>query len=175
MIILFAGLITGILFGFLLQKGRVLRYDKQLGALRLQDMTIIKFMLTHILVSMIGIHLLSDLGVVKLSIRSLNLGANIIGGLLFGLGWGFLGYCPGTSLGAVGEGRWDALWGIAGMLVGAAIYAEAYPFLKATVLSWGVLGRLTLPQVLGLNHWVVIIIFASGSLLLCRFFEQRGL
>jgi hypothetical protein len=37
------GLISGVLFGFLLQKGRVLRYDKQLGALRLLDMTIVKF------------------------------------------------------------------------------------------------------------------------------------
>jgi hypothetical protein len=36
------GLITGILFGFLLQKARVIRYDKQLGALRLLDMTIVK-------------------------------------------------------------------------------------------------------------------------------------
>jgi uncharacterized membrane protein YedE/YeeE len=172
---LIAGLGTGILFGFLLQKGRVLRYDKQLGALRLQDMTIVKFMLSNIMVAMVGMYLLSDLGVVKLSIRSLNLGANIIGGLLFGMGWGLLGYCPGTSLGALGEGRWDALWGIAGMLVGAGLYAEAYPFLKTTVLSWGVWGRLTLPQVLGLNHWVVIVGFILGSLLLCRFFEQRGL
>lgn len=172
---LIAGFSTGILFGFLLQKGRVLRYDKQLGALRLQDMTIVKFMLSNIMVAMVGMYLLSDLGVVKLSIRSLNLGANIIGGLLFGMGWGLLGYCPGTSLGALGEGRWDALWGIAGMLVGAGLYAEAYPFLKTTVLSWGVWGRLTLPQVLGLNHWIVIAVFILGSLLLCRFFEQRGL
>lgn len=172
---LLSGLITGIAFGFLLQKGRVLRYDKQLGALRLQDMTIIKFMLSSILVSMVGIYLLSDLGVVKLAIRSLNLGANIIGGLLFGLGWGLLGYCPGTSLGAVGEGRWDALWGIAGMLVGAALYAEAYPFLQATVLSWGIMGRLTLPQVLGLNHWFIIVACLIGSLFLCRFFEKHGL
>ena len=36
------GLITGILFGFFLQKGRVLRYDKQISALLLQDMTIVK-------------------------------------------------------------------------------------------------------------------------------------
>ena len=48
-------------------------------------------------------------------------------GLIFGIGWGLLGYCPGTSAGALGEGRWDAVWGILGMLAGAAIYAEAYP------------------------------------------------
>ncbi len=169
------GLITGILFGFLLQKGRVLRYDKQLGALRLLDMTIVKFMLSSILVGMVGIYFLKDLGLVKLSIKGTDLGANILGGLIFGMGWAFLGYCPGTAVGAVGEGRWDALWGIAGMLVGAAVFAEVFPTLKATVLTWGNLGKLTLPQVLGLNHWIVIVLFIVGSLLLFRFFEKNGL
>ena len=44
--ILLYGLITGIFFGFFLQRGQVLRYEKQLGALRLMDMTIVKFMLS---------------------------------------------------------------------------------------------------------------------------------
>ena len=48
------GLITGILFGFLLQKGRVLRYDKQIGALLMLDMTIVKFMMSAIVVGMVG-------------------------------------------------------------------------------------------------------------------------
>jgi hypothetical protein len=169
------GFITGILFGFLLQKGRVLRYDKQLGALRLLDMTIVKFMLSSILVGMVGIYFLKDLGLVKLSVKGTELGANILGGLIFGMGWAFLGYCPGTAVGAVGEGRWDALWGIAGMLVGAAVFAEVFPALKATVLTWGNLGKLTLPQLLGLNHWIVIVLFIIGSLLLFRFFEKNGL
>ena len=42
------GLITEILFGFLLQKAGVIRYDKQLGALRLMDMTLVKFMLSTV-------------------------------------------------------------------------------------------------------------------------------
>ncbi|MBI4794082.1 MAG: YeeE/YedE family protein, partial [Deltaproteobacteria bacterium] len=62
---LFYGLFTGVLFGFLLQRGRVLRYDKQLGALRLQDMTIIKFMLSAVLVGMVGIYLFHDLGLIS--------------------------------------------------------------------------------------------------------------
>ena len=112
---LLIGLITGVVFGFLLQRAHVLRYDKQLGALRLQDLTIVKFMLAHILVAMVGLYLLSDLGLAKLSLKATALGANILGGLIFGLGWGLLGYCPGTSLGALGEGRVDALSGILGM------------------------------------------------------------
>ncbi|MEJ2364381.1 MAG: YeeE/YedE thiosulfate transporter family protein [Deltaproteobacteria bacterium] len=173
--LLIYGLVTGILFGFFLQKGRVLRYDKQLGALRLLDMTIVKFMLSTVLVGMVGIYLLKDLGLVKLSIKSTNLGANIIGGLLFGVGWGLLGYCPGTSAGALGEGRWDALWGIIGMLVGAALFAEVYPALKTTILTWGDLGKITLPQVLGLSHWVIVPVMIVGALVLFWFFEQKGL
>ena len=74
------GLVTGILFGFFLQRGQVLRYDKQIGALRLIDMTILKFMLTAIFVGSVGIYLLKDLGLVTLSIKSTVLGATIIGG-----------------------------------------------------------------------------------------------
>ena len=55
------GLLTGILFGFLLQRGQVLRYDKQLGALRFLDMTIVKFMLSSVLVGMAGVYFLKDL------------------------------------------------------------------------------------------------------------------
>jgi uncharacterized membrane protein YedE/YeeE len=169
------GLVTGIIFGFLLQKARVIRYDKQLGALRLMDMTIVKFMLSTILVAMVGTYFLKDLGLVKLSIKPTILGAVILGGLIFGIGWGFLGYCPGTSAGALGEGRWDAIWGILGMLGGAALYAEAYPAMKKTVLTWGNLGKITFPEVLGVNHWIIVAIIVIGGLVLFWWFEKKGL
>ena len=169
------GLVTGILFGFFLQRGQVLRYDKQIGALRLIDMTILKFMLTAIFVGSVGIYLLKDLGLVKLSIKSTVLGATIIGGLIFGLGWGLLGYCPGTSIGAVGEGRWDGLWGLLGMLAGAAVYAEAYPLMKRTVLTWGDLGKITLPGILGINHWIVVFVFILVGIGLFYWFEKKNL
>ncbi len=169
------GLITGILFGFLMQKARVIRYDKQLGALRLMDMTIIKFMLSTVMVSMVGIYLLHDFGIVELSVKSTILGANIVGGILFGIGWGMLGYCPGTSLGAVGEGRLDALWGILGMIVGAGVFAEFYPALQNTVYTWGDFGKITLPEILGINHWIVIVLFIVLTILIFRWFEKKGL
>jgi uncharacterized membrane protein YedE/YeeE len=169
------GLVTGILFGFFLQRGQVLRYDKQIGALRLMDMTILKFMLTAIFVGSVGIYLLKDLGLAKLSIKTTVLGSTIIGGLIFGLGWGLLGYCPGTSMGAVGEGRWDGLWGLLGMLAGAAIYAEAYPLMKRTVLTWGDLGKITLPGILGINHWIVVPVFVLAGVGLFYWFEKKNL
>ena len=173
--LLIYGLVTGILFGILLQKAQVIRYDKQLGALRLQDMTIVKFMLSNIIVGMVGIYLLNDLGMVKLSIKGTSLAANALGGILFGLGWGLLGYCPGTSVGALGEGRFDALWGIGGMLVGASLFAHTYPTLKATVYTWGNLGKITLPQVLGINHWAVIAGLIVVYVAILRWLERRGL
>ena len=173
--VLLFGLITGVIFGYLLQRARVIRYDKQVGALRLIDMTIVKFMLSTVLVAMVGTYLLKDLGLVKLSIKPTLLGGVLLGGILFGIGWGFLGYCPGTALGALGEGRFDALWGILGMLAGAGLYAEAYPFLKRTVLTWGDLGKITLPEVFGVNHWIVVTILVIGGLSLFFWFEKKGL
>lgn len=173
--ILINGLVTGILFGFFLQKGRVLRYDRQLGALRLTDMTIVKFMFSAILTGMVGVQILFMLGLARPLILPTNLVANIIGGLIFGFGWGLLGYCPGTSLGALGEGSLDALWGMLGMLAGAAIFAEIYPFINDTILSWGSMGSITLSSLIGVNDWVVIVVFVVGGIFLFRWMEKSGL
>lgn len=169
------GLITGIIFGFLLQKAQVLRYDKQIGALRFFDMTIVKFMLSAIVVAAIGIYLFKDLGVIKLSMKSTSIGALVVGGLLFGIGWGLLGYCPGTAVGALGEGRIDGLWGILGMLCGGALYAAIYPYVKTNIISIGNYGKISVPQIIGINHWIVVIVLAVLTLILFRFFEKKKL
>jgi uncharacterized membrane protein YedE/YeeE len=169
------GLATGVLFGFLLQKGRVLRFEKQLGAMLLKDMTILKFMLSSILVGMVGILWLSDLGVLKLGHKPMNVGAVVVGGALFGAGWAIMGFCPGTSVGAVGEGRWHALFAVAGMIAGAAVYAELYPFFKATVLSWKDYGRIGLPELLGVSPWVIVPFFWAAVLGVFFWFEKRNL
>lgn len=166
------GFVTGIMFGFLLQKGRVIRYDKQLGALRLMDFTIVKFMMSHIVVAMVGVYFLYDMGLVKLAVKPTVLGGVVVGGLIFGVGWGLVGYCPGTAVAALGEGRLDAVWAILGMLAGAGLYAEAFPLLKKTVLTWGDYGKITLPQVFGVNHWLVIAAAVVLTLLLFRWLER---
>jgi uncharacterized membrane protein YedE/YeeE len=169
------GLLTGILFGILLQRAEVLRYDRQVGALRLKDMTIFKFMLTAIVVGSVGIYLLKDLGLTSLSLKSTSLGAQVAGGTLFGIGWGLLGYCPGTAGGALGEGRLDAAWGLAGMIAGGALYGALYPAMKASVIGLGQLGKITLPQVTGLSPWIVIAMLAALCLAMFRLFEKKGI
>jgi len=162
------------LFGALIQSARVIRYDTQLGMLRLIDMTIVKFMLSTIVSGMIGIYLLSDMGLAELRIKPALLGGNVLGGVLFGFGWGLLGYCPATSVAALAEGRTDAFWGILGLVTGAGLYAEAYPLLSRTVLTWGNLGVVTVPDLLGLNHWVVIAAFVGCAVFFFKWLQQKG-
>ncbi|MDO9565147.1 MAG: YeeE/YedE thiosulfate transporter family protein [Candidatus Desulfaltia sp.] len=172
---LLLGIITGILFGFFLQKAQAIRFERQVGFLLLKDMTIIKFMLSAIMVGAVGIYLCKDLGIISFSIKATDVAAQIIGGLLFGIGWAIAGYCPGTSLGALGEGRIHALWAILGMLVGAGLYAEVYPALKSNVLAWGNLGKITVPDILKINHWVIIFIFIVAILMLFKFFQNKNI
>ena len=169
------GLITGILFGFLLQKGRVLRFDKQVGAMLLKDMTILKFMLSAIMVGMVGILLLADAELITLNHKAMNIGAVVVGGILFGAGWAVMGFCPGTSIGALGEGRWHAIFAVIGMVAGAALYAELYPFFKVTVLAWKDFGKLGLPDAMGVSPWLIVPLFWGAMIALFFWFEKKGL
>jgi hypothetical protein len=170
-----SGLLFGALFGVLIQRSRVVRYEQQVGCLRLIDMTIVKFMLTTVLTGMVGVYLLMEGGVDRIMVLPTVLGANAVGGFLFGLGWPLLGYCPGTAFGALGEGRYDALWGMLGMLCGAAFFAEIFPALEGNILAWGYLGPLTLPQLLHVNPWVIVVPFVVGGIVFLRWIEKKGL
>ncbi|MDY0191216.1 MAG: YeeE/YedE thiosulfate transporter family protein [Desulfuromonas sp.] len=172
---LIIGLVTGIVFGFLLQKGQVLRFEKQIGFMLLRDMTIIKFMVTAVLVGMVGIYTSYQLGWIALSPKPMLIGAVVGGGLIFGIGWAIAGYCPGTAVGALAEGRWHALWALLGMLVGAATYAHLYPLLQNNILSWGDFGKITLPQLLDISPWVIIPVWIAAGLGFFLWAEKRGL
>jgi len=169
------GLVTGIAFGFLLQKSRVLRFEKQVGCMLLKDMTIVKFMFAAILVGMVGIQLLAGADLITLGRKPMNLGAILVGGALFGCGWAVMGFCPGTSVGALAEGRWHALFAIAGMLTGAGLYAEFYPCFKTTVLAWKDFGKIGLPETLGVSPWIVVLVFWAGAGWLLVWIERKHL
>jgi hypothetical protein len=103
-------------------------------------------------------------------------GKNAIGGLIFGLGFALLGYCPGTIAGAVGNGYLDALTGgLAGIILGSGLLAAVYPVLKKGILNLGYFGDLTLPRLFRMNRWVVIILLAVVLVVLMYFIERAGL
>jgi hypothetical protein len=130
---LLLGLLTGILFGFLLQKGRVAKFPVIVGQFLLRDWTVVKIVLTAVAVGSIGVYALVSIGAAELHIKPALLGGVIFGGLLFGAGIALFGYCPGTSVAACGEGHRDAMVGVAGMLVGAFAYVWSYPVLASPI------------------------------------------
>jgi hypothetical protein len=155
---LLLGLGMGIVFGFLLQKGGVTNYDVIIGQLLLDDFTVVKVMLTAVVTGMPGVYLLKTLGLGKLHPKPGSFGTSVIGGLIFGVGFGTLGYCPGTIAGAVGQGYLDALFGgVIGVLIGAGLFAVLYPRLDEGILHKGDFGELTFPRLLKVNHWIVVI------------------
>jgi uncharacterized protein len=147
---LMGGVLFGLAFGFLLQKGGVGKFNVLIGQLLLQDFTVAKVMLTAIVVGMIGVLTLHHFGKVNLHLKPTRIGANVIGGLLFGAGFALLGYCPGTVAVALGQGSWDALFGIAGLVAGSWVFAELSGWSKRTVEKWGDLGKVLLPDLLRL-------------------------
>lgn len=153
------GLVFGLIFGFLLQKGGVAKYHILLGVLLLEDFTVVKVMLTAIIVGCIGIFSLQALGLVKLHVKPTRYAANIIGGLIFGIGFALIGYCPGTGAAALGQGNWDAIAGIAGLMLGSYLFAEASGWLDKTLLKVGDRGKLMLPEVVGVSLPVFLLIF----------------
>lgn len=66
-----------------------------------------------------------------------------IGGLMLGAGWAASGFCPGTGVCAAASGRKDALFFIAGGLLGAAAYMMTYPAWKASGMLDDVMGGKT--------------------------------
>jgi uncharacterized membrane protein YedE/YeeE len=156
---LMLGFIFGIVFGFLLQKGGVAKYEVLMGALLLTDFTVMKIMLTAIVVGMIGIFSMHALGLVQLHVKPTRYAANIIGGLIFGAGFALLGYCPGTGAAAVGQGNYDAIVGVMGLLAGSYLYAEMSGYLDSTLLKWGTRGKIMLPDLMGVRLVPFIICF----------------
>ena len=74
---------------------------------------------------------------VELHIKPMRYAAILIGGLLFGVGFALIGYCPGTGAAALGQGNYDAIAGIFGLLAGSYLYAEYSAQLGKTVETWG--------------------------------------
>lgn len=172
---LYVGLGFGIIFGFLLHKGGATKYDVIVGQLLLIDFTVLKIMLSAVASGMIGIYAMKSMGWVSLSIKSGSVGMNVLGASIFGVGFAVLGYCPGTIAGAVGNGYLDAITGgLAGIVIGTWIFAIMYPQLKDGILKKGFFGDITLPGLLKVNDWVVVVPAVTLIVLVLFWIERAG-
>jgi hypothetical protein len=163
-----APIFIGFLFGFMLHKGGMTRYHKIVNVFRFTDLAVLKFMMSSLVVGMTGIYLLTDLGVIaNIPVTPTYIVGNLFGGLLFGVGMATAGVCAAPIAAGSGEGRLDYIVpGMLGMFFGALMfgltYNQVYPALSKIANS----GPVTLPDVLNVNHWLVIAIFAVIALIL---------
>jgi hypothetical protein len=86
-------LVLGASFGFSLNKAGLTKYHKIVNVFRFTDMAVLKFMMTALVVAMIGLYGLRGLGLVTFpAVPNTYIVGNIVGGLIFGIGMSLTGY-----------------------------------------------------------------------------------
>jgi uncharacterized membrane protein YedE/YeeE len=158
-IAILVGLLMGVVFGFALEKSRVFEPGIIVGQMQLRTFTMLKVFLTAVATGAVVLAALNGFGLVKLQPKAALYAADIIGGLILGVGITLAGACPGTTLAQVGAGYRDALFTLVGGLFGAVAYSYAQPTLSQTFLATGD-GKLVFTDLAGIPYWVGALAFA---------------
>lgn len=170
---LFAAVLLGAVFGLLLHRGGVACHAVIVNQFRFRDFTVLKIMLTAIVVGGIGVLVLNSAGLANSHIKAANLLGIVLGAGIFGVGMVTLGYCPGTAIAAAAAGSVHALAGLAGTIVGGVLYAFSFPWISAKILPVGALGKVRLPDVTGIPAWLWFTGLTIGAIALFRAIERH--
>jgi uncharacterized membrane protein YedE/YeeE len=171
---LILAVVFGAVFGALLHRGRVADYNVIVNQFRFRDFTVLRVMLSAIVVGGIGVYVLHQYGLAQYHIKPADMLAVISGAALFGVGMVLYGYCPGTGIAAVGTGSIHALVGFLGMLVGGILYALSFPWIKENVSSVASLGKIRLPDVSGMPDLFWLGALLVVALVLFRFLDRTA-
>ena len=166
----------GLLFGWSLHKAGLTHYARIVSVYRFRDMTVMRFMLTALVVGGFAIQGGIDLGfAASAPIPPTSILANVLGGVVFGVGMATAGYCPGTIVAEAGEGRLDA-WvaGLSGLIVGAIVFGLLQPVIMPTLARVGALGRVTFASLCGASPWLVLLVFGQAVVLVLILIARVG-
>ena len=153
------GLATGIAFGFALEKSRVFEPGVIVGQMQLRNFLMLKIFLAAVITGLVVLAALNGMFGVKLSLKPLLLQADLIGGLVLGIGIALAGACPGTSLAQIGAGYRDAWFVVLGGVAGAMSYGYLDAPITAYFAEKG--PKVGFDQLLGQPFWVVALAFAA--------------
>jgi uncharacterized membrane protein YedE/YeeE len=169
---LVAAVLLGALFGLLLHRGGVANYNVIVNQFRFRDFTVLKIMLTAIVVGGIGVLALNSAGLAAYHIKAANMLGIVLGAAIFGVGMVVYGYCPGTAIAAAASGSVHAIVGLAGTVVGGTIYAFSFPWIAKSILPVGALGKVRLPDVTGVPALVWFIALIAIALIVFFLVER---
>jgi uncharacterized membrane protein YedE/YeeE len=168
------GLFSGIAFGFVIQRVGATNPQKMVLAHLMKERYIPQFMLLVVIFSAIGLFALEASGAGITRVLPTSLVATGLGGVIFGIGWGLTGYCPGTCWAAVGEGRMDAIFTLLGGLAGTAVFAHLHEALIPALYMPTNYGQLTLSDWFGhpaVSLGLLTVFFGAVVLLIGRFWK----
>ena len=152
-------LVSGIAFGFALERAGLGNARKLTGQFHLTDLTVFKVMFTAIVTAMLGLFWLSRFGFLDLgaiAVPETYLRPQIAGGLVFGAGFALAGLCPGTSCVAAASGRGDGLAVVIGLFTGVLMSGFAFPLL-ADFYDSDARGVWTLPSLLHVPYGTAVL------------------
>ncbi len=170
------GLFAGTAFGFVIQRVGATNPQKMAVAHLMQEPQIPQFMLLVVIFSATGLFFLDAAGDAVTRVLPISLVGTGLGGIIFGIGWGISGYCPGTCWAAVGEGRMDAIFTLLGGLAGAAAFAHLHETLIPILYMPTNMGQMTLADWFGhpaAALGFLIIFFGVGVWLIGRLWRQQ--
>jgi uncharacterized membrane protein YedE/YeeE len=155
------GLLVGVVMGALIQRVGASSPRMILASLRLQNLTIIKFMATTIAVGTVLLYSMNLWMPMHLDIKPTYVVGVGMGGLIFGAGFALAGYCPGTCVVGVAEGRRDALVALLGGVTGALVFTLVYTLIETPLIKPLNYGKITLADLLQLPTIVVAVGLAA--------------
>ncbi len=124
------GLAMGTVFGFALEKSRVFEPALVLGQMQLHNFLLIKVWFSAVATALIGVTLLHEFGIVSLHPQPVLFAADIIGGLLVGVGITLAGGSPAIIVAQIGAGYRDSWFAILGGMAGVATFCTLAPSLQ---------------------------------------------
>lgn len=180
MLIALLSTLIGVAMGFFIQRVRASSPAMIAKNLRLENLSVIKFMALTMAVGMILVYGLSLIApqLLHLDVKPTYVWGVLLGGLVFGVGFGIGGYCPGTCAVGIGEGRRDAIVAILGGLVGALVFTLVYTTLIDPIVKLANFGKITLADLVHLPTFVVALIVGGIFIAAVRFLptdvKKRG-